>query len=300
VIPEIFNKFQIDRRGTAMFFAGPLVIVFFWFAIDRALIKLHKKGKFIERIFTSRAYEEARKAVIAQRVKTFRGLFTQSLRILNGIFFLLMFLGNFNIDLKPLLAGIGVVGLGISLAAQNILRDFINGLLILIEDQFNVGDWISIDSFSGTVESFTMRATSLRATDGRLIVIPNGTISQVANSTKKFSVALVEVGVDYATDIKRALAILESCAKEAAENFESNVLGPPTVQGIVSFEASDLRLRALIKTVPGTQWGIERALRVIIKERFESEGITIPFPQLVVRRGESERQEGLGSERGKY
>ncbi|MDR1515250.1 MAG: mechanosensitive ion channel family protein [Synergistaceae bacterium] len=281
---SLLNKIQIDWLDAVMFLAGPLAVILAWFVIDRLLIKLHKKSKFVERIFTTGAYEEAQKVVIAQRVKTFRGLFVQSVRALNGIFFLLMFLGRFRVDLKPLLAGIGVVGLGLSLAAQNILRDFINGLLILIEDQFNVGDWISIGSFSGTVERFTMRATSLRATDGRLIVIPNGTISQVANSTKKFSVALVEVGVDYATDIQKALAVLESCAKDATESFRRDVIGQPTVQGIVSFGASDLQLRVLIKTVPGAQWAVERALRVKIKEAFEREGISIPFPQLVVHR----------------
>jgi small conductance mechanosensitive channel len=268
------------------FFAGPLAIILAWYALDRLLIKLHQKSKFVERIFTSRTYEEARKAVIAQRVKTFRGLFIHSVRALNAIFFLFMFLDQFNIDLKPLLAGIGVVGLGLSLAAQNILRDFINGLLIIIEDQFNVGDWVSIGSFSGTVESFTMRATSLRAMDGRLVIIPNGTISQVANSTKKFSVAVVEVGVDYATDIKKALAVLERSAKEITEANARDVISPPTVQGIVSFGASDIQLRILIKTIPGTQWAIERALRIRIKEQFDEEGISIPFPQLVVHRGE--------------
>jgi small conductance mechanosensitive channel len=276
------DKFHISWQDVAVFFVRPLFIIAAWYAIDRLLIKLHKKSKFVERVFASRAYEETQKAVIAQRVKTFRGLFVQLIRVLNGIFFLFTFLGHFNIDLKPLLAGIGVVGLGLSLAAQNILRDFINGLLIIIEDQFNVGDWVSIGSFSGTVESFTMRATSLRAVDGQLIIIPNGTISQVANSTKKFSVAVVAVGVDYATDIKKALDVMERCAKEVADAYGQGIISPPTVQGIVSFGESDIQLRALIKTAPGAQWGVERALRVKIKERFDQEGISIPFPQIVV------------------
>ncbi|MDR0649234.1 MAG: mechanosensitive ion channel family protein [Synergistaceae bacterium] len=282
---SLLNKLQIDWLNAVTFLAGPLVVIVAWFAIDRLLIKLHKKSKFVERVFTTGAYEKTKKALIAQRVKTFRGLFVQCLRTLNAIFFLFMFLGRFDIDLKPLLAGVGVVGLGISLAAQNILRDFINGLLIIIEDQFNVGDWVSISGFSGTVERFTMRATSLRATDGRLIVIPNGTISQVANSTKKFSMALVEVGVDYATDIQKAMAVLDRSANEVSETFGRDVLEPPSVQGIISFGASDLQLRVLIKTVPGAQWRIERALRVVIKEQFDKEGIVIPFPQLVVHKG---------------
>jgi small conductance mechanosensitive channel len=278
----ISDKIRMNWEDAVRFFAGPLAILLIWYAIDRLLLKLYKKSKFVEHIFTSYTVEESRKNVIKQRVKTFRGLFIQCVRALNAIFFLFALLDQFNIDLKPLLAGVGVVGLGLSLAAQNILRDFINGILILIEDQFNVGDWVGIGSFSGTVERFTMRATSLRTVDGRLVIIPNGTISQVVNGTKGFSVAMVEVGVDYGTDVRKALGILESCARETAEMFPGDSLEPPTVQGITSFGASDLQLRVLIKTLPGHHWSVERALRLSIKERFEKEGVIIPFPQIVV------------------
>jgi small conductance mechanosensitive channel len=222
--------------------------------------------------------------MIKHRVSTFRGLFLHCVRLLNLVFFLFILLGCFNIDPKPLLTGIGVVGLGLSLAAQNILRDFLTGLFVIIEDQYNVGDWVTINSFSGTVESFTMRVTRLRATDGRLITIPNGSISQVANSTQKFSMAVVEVGVSYGTDARKAMSVLGECCAAARETFGDDMIEAPTVQGILSFEDSDVRLRALVKTLPGRQWAIERALRVIIKEKFEEAGIEMPFPQLDVHK----------------
>ncbi|MDR3321405.1 MAG: mechanosensitive ion channel family protein [Synergistaceae bacterium] len=277
-----FKKFNIDLVSAAIFLVRPLVTILLWFIVDHLLIMIHSKSKFIERLFANQAKDESRRNMIKHRVKTFRGLMLQSVRLLNGVFFIFVLLGHFRIDPKPLLAGIGVVGLGLSLAAQNILRDFINGLFIIIEDQYNIGDWVGIDSFAGTVESFTMRVTRLRATDGRLIIIPNGTISQVVNSTKNFSVALVEIGVSYGTDIPKALSVLDACAQEVARNFQNDVLSPPTAQGITSFGASDIQLRVLMKTLPGSQWGIERALRVAIKESFEKEGIEIPFPQMVV------------------
>jgi small conductance mechanosensitive channel len=277
-----FEKFNVDMAAAAIFLVRPLVTILLWFIVDHLLITIHSKSKFIERLFANQAKEESRRNMIKHRVKTFRGLMLQGVRLLNGVFFIFVLLEHFRIDPKPLLAGIGVVGLGLSLAAQNILRDFINGLFIIIEDQYNIGDWVGIDSFAGTVESFTMRVTRLRATDGRLIIIPNGTISQVVNSTKNFSVALVEIGVSYGTDISKALAVLDACANEVALNFQNDVLSPPTTQGITSFGASDIQLRVLIKTLPGSQWAVERALRVAIKESFEREGIEIPFPQMVV------------------
>jgi small conductance mechanosensitive channel len=282
-----FEKLNLNINWLNMLslLVGPVATILFWFALDRLLIKLHKKSKYIERLFSQYAQDESQAILIKQRVKTFRGLFLQFIRVINAVFFLFIMLDNFRIDPKPLLAGIGVVGLGISLAAQNILRDFINGLFIIIEDQYNVGDWVGIGSFSGSVESFTMRVTRLRATDGRLVIIPNGTISQVVNSTKTFSVALVDIGVAYGADISKAMGILQGCAEQTAESFKNEVIAPPTTQGIISFGESDIVLRVLIKTLPGAQWGIERALRLRIKEQFDKEDIEIPFPQVVVHAG---------------
>jgi small conductance mechanosensitive channel len=244
------------------------------------ILKLDQKSRFIERIFASYA-SDSKRQVVKQRVKTFRGLLTQAVRILSAIFFLFIVLDSIRIDLKPLLAGIGVVGIGLSLAAQNILRDFLNGLFIIIEDQFNVGDWVTIGSYSGTVEVFTMRATRLRATDGRLIIIPNGTIQQVVNSTKDFGVCYVEVGVSYDSDISRVIRVLESCGEELTGMYTNIIIEQPRAQGILDFRENDILLRVLVKTIPGEQWGVERALRMIIKDRFDKEGITIPFPQIV-------------------
>jgi small conductance mechanosensitive channel len=206
----------------------------------------------------------------------------QVIRGLLAIFFVFIMLDQFSIDPKPLLAGIGVVGLGLSLAAQNILRDFLNGLFIIIEDQFNVGDWVSIDNFSGTVESFTMRATRLRTSDGRLITIPNGNIAEVVNSTKDFAVAIVEIGLPYDSDLKKVIETLEDCAADVAASMPGVVVEESKVQSIVEFRENAMVFRVLTKTMPGEQWGVERATRVAIIERFQAEGIEIPSKQVVV------------------
>jgi small conductance mechanosensitive channel len=250
---------------------GPVLSIAIWMALDYILRIIYAKSSFIERIFSRHT-----------RVRTFKGLFLQTGRVLLGIYFTFVLLGHFNIDPKPLLAGIGVVGLGLSLAAQNILRDFLTGLFIIIEDQFNVGDWVAIGSFSGTVESFTMRVTRLRATDGRLIIIPNSTISEIVNSTKDFAVALVEVGVSYNSNVKEVMDVLEECAAEVMKLMPGVIVEKSKVQGIMSFRDDDILLRIITRTLPGEQWAVERATRMVVKEKFDEKGIEIPFQQVVI------------------
>ena len=260
------------------FLTGPVLTVAIWSALDYALRKIYAKSAFIESLFVRNA-----------RVKTFKGLFLQTARVLLGIYFAFILLDHFKIDPKPLLAGIGVVGLGLSLAAQNILRDFLNGLFIVIEDQFNVGDFVTISSYSGTVESFSMRETRLRATDGKLIIVPNGNISEVVNSTKDFAVAIVDVGVSYDADISSVMEVLEECAAEVARRMPGVVAEESRVLGIMDFRDSDILLRVMTKTFPGEQWGVERATRRVIKEKFDEHGIDIPFRQVVIHT-ESEKE----------
>ena len=250
---------------------GPVLTAVIWFALDYIIRVLYAKSAFIEKIFSRYA-----------RVRTFKQLLLQTCRILLGIYFAYIMLGHFNIDPRPLLAGIGVVGLGLSLAAQNILRDFLNGLFIIIEDQFNIGDVVTIGDFSGSVESFTMRVTRLRAVDGKLIIIPNGSISQVVNSTKDFAVAVVDIGVSYGEDAKRIMEILDECASDVTRAKPGVIVENPNVLGILAFRESDFQLRVSAKTLPGEQWAVERALRIAIREKLDENGVKIPFPNIVV------------------
>jgi small conductance mechanosensitive channel len=270
---SVDSKPLISIHGEKLwgFLSGPILTVAIWIALDYSVRKLYEKSSFIERLFSRYS-----------RVKTFKGLLLQAGRVLLGIYFAFIMLNHFNIDPKPLLAGIGVVGLGLSLAAQNILRDFINGLFIIIEDQFNIGDWVTIGNFSGTVERFTMRVTRLRAVDGRLIIIPNGNISEVVNSTKDFALALVEVGVSYQSDARKVIEILEECAADTAAAMPGVIVEEAKVLGILAFRDSDILMRVTAKTLPGEQWAVERAMRIIIKEKFDRLGIEIPFRQVVI------------------
>ncbi|MDR1137278.1 MAG: mechanosensitive ion channel family protein [Synergistaceae bacterium] len=282
----IDSKPLINVQGDNLWktLSGPTLTVAIWIAFDYGMRKLYEKSSFIERIFSGYS-----------RIKTFKGLLLQAGRVLLGIYFAFILLDHFSIDPKPLLAGIGVVGLGLSLAAQNILRDFINGLFIIIEDQFNVGDWVTIGDNSGTVEHFTMRVTRLRATDGRLIIIPNGNITEVANSTKDFAIALVEVGVSYKSDVRKVLEILEECAAETAAAMPGVVVEEAKIYGILAFRESDVLIRVTAKTIPGEQWAVERNMRIIIKENFDRLGIDIPLRQVVVHTEDKSAPEAVQS-----
>ncbi len=204
---------------------------------------------------------------------------------------LLMLLSTFNVNIAPLLAGAGVAGLAVSLGAQTLIQDLIGGFLILIENQYTVGDVIQVGDVSGEVERLTLRATCLRDTNGRLHIIPNGEVRVVSNLTKDWSRALVDVGVAYEEDLTRVLHVLETTAEEFAHDpaFEPQLLEPPQVMGPISLGDWALTVRVMVKTQPGKQWGVARELQKRILAVCEREDITLPYPrqEVWVRGGES-------------
>ena len=226
---------------------------------------------------------EGRRESSLKRLRTLRGICLQLFRWILAAIAGLTLLGSVGLDVRSILTGLGIAGLAISLAAQNIIRDFLNGTFILFEDQFAVGDVVKIDSNSGTVEMFTLRTTRLRTLDGELVTIPNGSIATVLNFTKKWSRARIEVGVDYGTDIPAALAVMERVAKDLAAEMPGKIIEAPSVlEGILAFEAGAMTLRVLLKTVPGAQWEVAAAYRLRLKKAFDEAGISISFPQLDV------------------
>lgn len=194
---------------------------------------------------------------------------------------LLMILSAFNINITPLLTSMGVAGLALSLGAQTLIKDLIGGFLVLVENQYAVGDVIQVGSVSGTVEQLTLRATYVRDLDGNLHVVPNGEVRIVSNRTKDWSRAVVEVGVAYEEDLDRVLCVMEGVAESFARDpaFEPQLLGPPQVMGPVSLGDWAVTVRVMVKTRPGKQWEIARELRKRILAVCERENITLPYPR---------------------
>jgi small-conductance mechanosensitive channel len=214
-----------------------------------------------------------------QQLDTFVHIFHWAANILIIIAALLMVLSAFDINIAPLLTSVGVAGLAVSLGAQTLIKDLIGGLLILVENQYTVGDFIQVQDVEGTVEQLTLRATYLRDQDGNLHVVPNGEVRIVSNRTKDWSRAVVDVGVAYEEDLDRVLRVLEELVEDFVSDFGPQLLEPPQVIGPVSLGDWAVTVRVTAKTRPGKQWEIARELRKRVLATCEREGITLPYPR---------------------
>ncbi|MEA2143762.1 MAG: moderate conductance mechanosensitive channel [Solirubrobacteraceae bacterium] len=190
--------------------------------------------------------------------------------------------GEFGLNLAPLLAGAGIVGIALGFGAQSLVRDFLSGMFILVEDQFGVGDIVDLDQqTSGTVEAVSLRTTRLRAVDGTVWHVPNGDIRRVGNKSQHWSRALLDVEVAYDTDIDQAKAVIKRVADTLWHERE-DILEEPEVWGVERLGPNAIVIRLVVKTRPADQYDVSRDLRQRLKEAFDAEGIEIPFPQQVV------------------
>ena len=188
---------------------------------------------------------------------------------------------NVFIDIWPILAGAGILGLAVSFGAQSLVKDVISGFFILSENQFAIGDVIEIAGKSGVVEKMTLRVVVLRDGEGIMHVVPNSEIKVVSNKTRGWSRAVVDVGVPYDESVDRALEVLRDEAAQFSTDkaWGTQLDGPVEVLGVESLSDSAVVLRTMIRTQPGSQWSVAREFRRRIKNRFDRESLEIPFPQ---------------------
>lgn len=191
------------------------------------------------------------------------------------------------VNIAPLLAGAGLIGVAVSLASQNIIKDAINGFLIILEDQYALGDVIAVGTtggVTGLVENLNLRITQLRDSEGRLITIPNSEIKIVANLSSRWSRADLSIPVAYNTDIDQALKLIETVALEMDHDprWQDQILETPKVLGVENFGERGLMIRVWIKTQPLKQWDVAREYRRRLVVAFDQAGIAIPLPQQAV------------------
>ncbi len=193
-------------------------------------------------------------------------------------------LGELGLDLGPLIAGAGIVGLAVGFGAQSLVADFIAGIFIIIEDQYGVGDYVDVGAASGTVEKVTLRTTVLRDVNGALWVVPNGEIRRVGNSSQLWARTVLDVDVAYDTDIDLAASVIKEVADAVwREEVESaTIIEEPEIWGVQNFGADAISIRLAVKTEPGEQWATGRLIRARLKKAFDVNGIEIPFPQRTV------------------
>lgn len=220
---------------------------------------------------------------LSQRIATLEQAARVTLRVVVLLAGLLVYVTLLRIDLSAVLAGAGILGVALGLALQDFLKDVVAGVNILLEDQFGVGDVIEVDALTGTVEAFSLRATRVRTIDGRMITMPNSSLRVVQNHSNGWARVDFKVSVAYEDDLERALQALKEEAESLAEDWPERILEPPVLLGVDSLAESGVVLRVLLQTRPLSQWETGRELNRRVKLRFQKEGITIPYPQRVVR-----------------
>jgi moderate conductance mechanosensitive channel len=252
---------------------GTIFLMRFASALIKSVFQLFERGAVNRHEPASRRRLQTLSATfggIAQTVILFIGLMT--------------FLEALGINITPILASAGVLGIAIGLGAQSLIKDFFAGFLILLEEQFNVGDTVKIGETTGTVEQLTLRVTRVRALDGSLAIIPNGSVGAVVNYSKGWSRVVLDIDIDYKEDVDRAMRVMLETAKQVREERPADIIEEPTMLGVDKLGATGVTLRLLAKTATGRQPDVGRELRRRVKLAFDQEGINTPAPanQLVL------------------
>jgi moderate conductance mechanosensitive channel len=233
----------------------------------------------ILRVAASKSRDAGRMAQVKTLISVIRATGLATI----GVLAALQILPIFGFNLGPLLTSAGVAGVAIGLAAQNIVKDCFNGFLILVEDQYNVGDVITIAGVSGTVEAMTLRRTLVRGGDGTLYVVPNSQITTVANQTREFSIATINVSVDFSANPDEVLALLKQVAMSVRTDpkYSSVYLADPTLLGVDSIKGSQVIYPLQLKTKANQQWAAMRETQRRIRLALDEQGMLPGDPNRV-------------------
>jgi moderate conductance mechanosensitive channel len=215
-----------------------------------------------------------------KRVTTLTGLLRTLAFVTVWAMVVVICLDQLGLDVTPILAGAGIVGLAVGFGAQNLVRDVISGFFLVLENQVRVGDVAVVNGTGGLVESITFRTIVLRDLAGVVHVIPNGTITTLANMTKGWSGYVIDVGVAYREDTDHVVEVMTEVAEDLRKDprFAPLILEPLEVFGVDDFKESEVTIKARFKTVPIQQWTVGREYRRRLKKAFDARGIEIPFP----------------------
>jgi small conductance mechanosensitive channel len=214
----------------------------------------------------------------SQRARTIGSVLQSIASFVIGGIALVLVLGVLGFNLAPIIASAGVIGVAVGFGAQNLVKDFLSGVFMLLEDQYGVGDVVDLGEATGTVESVGLRVTTVRDYAGTVWYVRNGEVQRVGNSSQGFAVAVVDVPLGYQTDVDRALQLLGRVAGEATgeDPLADDVLEEPQVLGVQGMTADNITLRLTVKVRPGRQWAAQRELRRRIMALLDAEGIHPP------------------------
>ncbi|WP_051344257.1 mechanosensitive ion channel family protein [Alicyclobacillus herbarius] len=287
----------IQTHGSE-FFQPPLNIVTHLVeaAVLFAIMKLANRvlSKVLGRVLDSRAMR-----MDARRKSTMRSLLQNVLRYTLYFIWLLCVLETFNFHVGALLAGAGIAGLAVGFGAQSLIKDILTGFFILFEDQYAVGDYVTINGITGEVVLMGLRLTQIRVWTGELEIIPNGLVQQVTNHSRYNSIAVVDIAISRMADVDHAVEVLEQVMRQVAEE-SPDVVGEVTVVGVQNIDAQQIVLRATAECAPYTHFGVQRLALRQAAEAFTAAGIDMPTQRTVITfQGETGspsplREEGRG------
>jgi moderate conductance mechanosensitive channel len=246
----------------------------------------------LQRSLISRASEQGEMATeAAKRIETLMRLLRQAVVIIVWVMMGLVILRELGVEIAPILASAGVVGLAVGFGAQNLVRDIISGFFIILENQVRVGDVAVVNGTGGLVERINFRTIVMRDETGTVHVFPNGSITTLANKTQEWSAYVFEISVAYKEDVDRVMAVMREVG---AELRNDEVFGPLMVNeieiyGIDNFQESAVVIKGRLRTLPIKQWDVGREYRRRIKFAFDHEGIEMPFPHRTLYFGEASK-----------
>jgi len=250
-------------------------------AIDR-LVRRAENGVLPDRIqwLGSQNYVTRR----VQRARTMGSVLKNIISIIVFIIVLLMVLSRLGLDIAPLLASAGILGVALGFGSQSLVKDFLSGVFMLFEDQYGVGDVVDVGEASGTVEAVSLRITRLRDVNGTVWYVRNGEILRVGNMSQNWARTVLDIPVSYREDLARVRRVLDEIANDLweDEDFKGRIIERPEVWGVEALTHESVTVRVTLKTAPLEQWGIAREMRERVKARFDFENIEIPHPQQMV------------------
>ena len=219
-----------------------------------------------------------------QRAKTMGSLLKSIITGVVAAVITTMMLSEIGVNIAPIIASAGIIGIALGFGAQSLVSDFLSGVFMIIEDQYGVGDEINLGEAIGTVEAVSLRVTRLRDVNGTVWYVRNGEILRVGNMSQNWARTVLDISVAYHEDLARVRRVLDEVATDLweDEDFEGRIIERPSVWGVQELAADAVTVRVALKTAPLEQWAVAREMRQRIKSRFDAEGIEIPFAQRVI------------------
>jgi small-conductance mechanosensitive channel len=262
------------------------IVAYLAFRVSKVLVHGILKA-LMDREATEGTAQELSAVELDKRMNTLDNLGSSVLRFVIVVIAGVMVLGALGLDIGPVIAGLGIVGIAVGLGTQSLVRDYLNGTLILIENQFSRGDVVSIAGVSGTVEDFSLRRTTLRDLDGIVHTVPNSEIHVASNRTRTWARINQDVTVAFGTDIDAAIRVVEDLGKQMAADpvWKRRILEPPRVERVERIEERGITLKILGTVRASEQWAAGGEFRKLLLEAFAKNGIHLPRPPQVVVAG---------------